>query len=239
MELSVIIPAKNEEKNIEGTIRSVHGYLTSRNISHEIIVATNNCTDKTDEIVDRLAKEFSQVIHIHPEKCHGKGCAVKQGLLTGTGQVRLFMDADNSTTIDNLERFKAEMAKGYDVVIASIALKGAKVMKGSEPAWRRIFGKMGNLYIQLFAVPGIWDTQRGFKVMTGEAADKIFSKVTIDGFGFDIEMLALARKFGYKIKELAIHWHNDPESNVGLNAYFQVLREALTVRWNLMTGRYK
>ena len=127
---------------------------------------------------------------------------------------------------------------GYDVVIGSIALKGSMVATGSEPVWRRLFGKMGNLFIQIMAVPGISDTQRGFKMVTAEAVDKIFPKAVIDRWGFDIEMLALARKFGYKIKEVPISWKNNPDSHVQLSAYFQVLLETVKIRWNLMTGKY-
>ena len=99
---------------------------------------------------------------------------------------------------------------------------------------------MGNLYIQILAVPGIKDTQRGFKLITAKAAQDIFSKMTVDRWGFDIEMLALARKFGYKIKEVPIDWKNDPNtaSHPRLSAYFEVLMETAKIRWNLITGKY-
>lgn len=238
MYLSVIIPAYNEEKNIEKTVRSIFGYLKSRNIEHEIIVVTDGSTDKTADIVRLLKTELSTLELIDLEKNIGKGFAVKTGMLKAKGDFRLFTDADNATTIDHIEKMMPYFEKGYGVVIASIALKESNVAVGSEPIWRRVFGKIGNLFIQIMAVPGIRDTQRGFKIFTAESAEKIFPKMTIERWGFDIEVLALARKFGFNIKEVPVNWKNAPESRVGLKAYFQVLMETIKIRWNLITGKY-
>ena len=238
MYLSVIIPAYNEEKNIEKTVRSVFGYLKSRNIEHEIIVVTDGSTDKTADIVRLLKTELSTLELIVLEKNMGKGFAVKTGMLKAKGDFRLFTDADNATTIDHIEKMMPYFEKGYGVAIASIALKESNVAVGSEPIWRRVFGKIGNLFIQIMAVPGIRDTQRGFKIFTAESAEKIFPKMTIERWGFDIEALALARKFNFNIKEVPVDWKNAPESHVGLKAYFQVLIETIKIRWNLWTGKY-
>lgn len=243
MELSVIIPAKNEEKNIGKTVEEVHSYLFQKNISHEIIVAENNSTDNTAEIVRSISRTVPEVKLLSLVMKSGKpskGFAVKEGMLKAAGDMRLFMDADNSTTIDNYEKAKPYFGQGYSVVIGSIGLKEANVASGSEPWWRKIFGKSGNLFIQMMVLPGIKDTQRGFKVFTAKAAEDIFSRVTILGWGFDIEVLALARKFGYKIKEMPIKWDNDPNtaSHPRLSAYFQVLTETVKIRWNLLTGKY-
>jgi dolichyl-phosphate beta-glucosyltransferase len=128
--------------------------------------------------------------------------------------------------------------KGFSVVIGSIAIKGHKVASGSEPLWRRLAGALGNLFIQIMVIPGIYDTQRGFKIMKAEVAEKVFPKLTVLGWGFDIELLALARKFGYKIKEVPVDWHNDPNSHVGLAAYKEVLLDTVRIRWNLIKGIY-
>jgi len=239
MYLSVIIPAKNEERHIASTVASVHEYLKAHNIDHEILVVTNNSTDKTGEIVNELHNSTIPAVRLldYP-KTGGKGFAVREGMLQAKGDFRLFMDADNSTSIDHVEKMMPYFEKGYGVVIGSIAVKGKKVAKGSEPFWRIIFGKMGNLFIQIMAVPGIHDTQRGFKIVTAQAAQDIFPRITIMHWGFDVEMLALARKFGHKIKEVPIDWHNDPNSRVGLKTYFEVLLETVKVRWNLITGKY-
>ena len=238
MYLSVIIPAYNEEKHIRTTIESIYRYLSNKNMEHEIMVVTDGSTDTTDDIVRSMfpATPTIQLLNYKPNK--GKGYAVCQGMLKAKGQYRLFTDADNATSIDHIEKMMPYFQDGYDVVIASIAVKGANVASGSEPAWRRLFGKAGNLFIQVVAVPGIHDTQRGFKIVTAKASESIFPKMTIDRWGFDVEMLALARKFGYKIKEVPITWKNDPNSHVKLNAYFQVLMETVKIRWNLLTNKY-
>ncbi|OGN09794.1 MAG: hypothetical protein A3C61_00105 [Candidatus Yanofskybacteria bacterium RIFCSPHIGHO2_02_FULL_39_10] len=239
MYLSVIIPAKNEEKHIQNTVTEVYKYLSGRSISHEIIVVSNASTDRTDEIVRGLSASMPTVKLVDINK-GGKGSAVKEGMLIAQGDFRLFMDADNATTIDHIEKMMPYFDQGYDVVIASIAVGGHQIASGSEPIWRVLFGKMGNIFIQIMAVPGIHDTQRGFKIVTAEAAKAIFPKITIPRWAFDVEMLALAMKFKYKIKEVPVNWKNDPNtsSHPRLLDYFKFLMETVKIRWNLMTGKY-
>jgi dolichyl-phosphate beta-glucosyltransferase len=128
--------------------------------------------------------------------------------------------------------------EGYEVVIGSRAIKGA-TLDPSEPWYRQIAGKMGNLFIQALVLPGIWDTQCGFKAFTEEAAQKIFTISTIPGWGFDVEILSLAKKMGYRIREVPIHWVNDTRSHVKTSAYLHVLWETLTIRWRLWRGEYE
>lgn len=242
MYISVIIPARNEESNIKNTVESIYSYLKAKGFSYEIIVVENNSKDRTVEIVNSMISEVPNLelyqLQVKPGK-PAKGYAVKMGMLKAKGDFRLITDADNSTSIDHLDKMMPYFDQGYDVVIGSIALKGAVVAGGSEPLWRRLFGKMGNLFIQIMAVPGIYDTQRGFKIYRGSTVDQIFPKMTIDGWGWDAESLALARKFKHKIKEVPINWKNDIlHSKVSLKAYFQVLMETVQVRWNLITGKY-
>jgi len=238
MYLSVIIPAHNEEDNIKTTVESIYNYLDGRTLTHEIIVVVNGSSDKTAEITQSLV-EIIPTLRIINLPIGGKGFAVKEGMKEASGDFQLFTDADNSTSIDHIEKMMPYFDQGFGVVIASIAAKGHKIEKGSEPFWRVLFGKMGNLFIRIMAVPGIYDTQRGFKIFTAKAASDIFPKITIAKWGFDVEALALARRFGYKIKEVAINWKNNPNSHVGLKAYVQVLFETMQVRWNLWTGKYK
>lgn len=239
MYLSVIIPAYKEEKVIESTLRSIDAYLKRQAYDYEIIVVVDGIKDKTADLVKHLESEIRGLRVIINQENHGKGYVVKQGMLEARGDFRVFTDADNSTSINHLEKMLPYFGQGYDVVIGSIAVAGHKVASGSEPLWRRLFGKMGNLFIQIMAVPGVRDTQRGFKVVTSKAAEDIFTRVTIARWGFDVEMLALARKFHYKIKEVPVDWKNNPDSHVGLNAYVEVLLDTVKVRWNLMTGLYK
>lgn len=242
MYLSVIIPAYKEQKHIQSTIESIYSYLTSKNVEHEIIVVTDGPGDNTKSIVDSMISSgsFSTLKHLDLPVNRGKGFAVRRAMLKAGGDYKLFTDADNATSIDHIERMMPFFSQGYDVVIGSIAVPGHTVASGSEPYWRRLFGKMGNLFIQVIAVPGIHDTQRGFKIITAKAAQDIFSRMIIDRWGFDIEMLALARKLGYKIKEAPVDWKNDPDSgsHPKLEAYFQVLTETMKIRLNLITGKY-
>ena len=240
MYLSVIIPTYNEEKHIAKTVKSIYKYLFEKNIEHEIIVVSDGSVDKTNDIVRSMFSSIPTIQLLDYKKNKGKGFAIRQGILKAKGQYRLFTDADNATTIDQIDKFMPLFNEGYEVVIASIGLKESKVSSGSEPLYRVLFGKMGNLFIQMMVLPGISDTQRGFKVVTAKAAQDIFSRLTINRWGFDIEMLALARKFGYKIKEVPVNWKNDPNSasHPRLLAYFQVLLETVRIKWNLMTGKY-
>lgn len=238
MQLSVIIPAYNEEKRIGSTLKSIDEYLRRQSYDYEILVVSDGSRDNTAGLVRGLEQEVVGLRLIDNKDNRGKGYVVKQGMLEAKGDLCLFTDADNSTSIDHLDKFLPYINEGYSVIIGSIGVSGHKVASGSEPGWRRILGKLGNLFIQIMAVPGIHDTQRGFKLFKAEAVNKIFPKLTITRWGFDIEVLALAKKFGYKIKEIPVDWKNDPNSKVGLRAYFQVLLETVKIRWNLIMGVY-
>lgn len=244
MYLSWIIPAHNEERSIEKSLREVDAYLRAKknldaSFQYEIILVNNGSGDKTQEIAERLQKEipnFSALVTNGP----GKGWAVKQGMLKSHGDIRLFSDADNSTSPDHWDRFAPFFVNGHEVVIGSRHYKdvpGAQQQVG-EPLIRRIAGQMGNLWIQALAVPGIWDTQAGFKAFTNKAAEDIFSRIRMNGFSFDIEVLALARRLGYKIGIVALDWKHNPDSRVTAKSYIQVLLDVLRIRWNLITNRY-
>lgn len=239
MYLSVIIPAYNEEKRIRGTLLSVDKYLSKQSYDYEIVVVDNNSKDRTAEIVQDLSSKIQNLRLIH-QLIQGKGNAVVRGMLDAQGDFRLFTDADNSTSIDQIEKMWPWLEQGYDVVIGSLAVPGAKIVQGSgEPWWRIVMGKLGNKWIQIFAVWGINDTQRGFKMFTVRAVQAIFPRLTIFGWGFDVEVLALAKKFKYKIKEIPVIWNNPPETRVNFWAYPQVLIQTVKVRWNLWTGKYR
>lgn len=238
MYLSVIIPAYKEEKRIGKTLLAVDEYLSKQKYEYEIIaVSDEGSPNKTVEVIKNFQKMVKNLRIIENEKNHGKGFVVRQGMLEASGDYRLFMDADNSTSVDQIEGFLPFFRDGYDVVIGSRAIKGAKV-NVHQPFYKELLGKLGNKVIQTVAVWGVHDTQAGFKCFSARAAEDIFSRMVIDRWGFDIEALALARKLGYKIKETSITWVDDPESHVKLSGYIEVLLETFKIRWNLITGKY-
>lgn len=239
LKLSVVIPAYNEEKRISSTLLDIDKYLKTQDYLYEIVVVSDGSTDNTAKVVNNLKPQVACLKLIDNKQNCGKGCVVKQGMLEAKGKYRLFMDADNSTTIDHLEKFWPYFDQNYDVVIGSIEVKGAKVEENA--AWyRRWLGRLSKYIIR--AVAGLWkirDTQRGFKLFTEQAAEKVFSKQTIMRWGFDIEVLVLAKKIGFKIKEVAVNWKNPGESKVSLTSYIKTFGELIKIKYNLITNKYK
>ena len=238
--LSVIIPAYNEAKQFSLTLIDIDKHLSgmeSLGQSYEIIVVNNNSTDATVEIVERFSHIIKNLKLINC-KVPGKGAAVKIGMLEAKGKIRIFTDADNSTSIDQFNKMIPYFEKGYGAVIGSRDIKGVKLVP-PQPWYKRLAGNIGNLIIQALLLPGIWDTQCGFKAFTEEAAKKIFSLIKIKRWGFDVEVLTLAKLFGYKIKEIPVVWVNNPFSRVKFMTYFQVLLEVFKIKWWTMTGKYK
>ncbi len=236
MLLSVVIPAYNEEKRIPATLQSLKEYFKDKDYEYEILVVVDGAKDNTAQVVKDA--DIPNLKLIDNKKNCGKGCVVRQGMLEAKGKYRLFMDADNATTIDHVEKLLPYFDKDYDVVIASVGVKGAEIVN-NEKFYKRIFGLGSNLIIRIVLVPGIKDTQRGFKIFTAKAAEDIFKRLTLDRWGFDFEALAVARKLGYKIKEVPVRWKNDPKSLVTLGAYVKTFIELMKVRINLWEGEYK
>lgn len=238
--LSVIIPAYNEEKRIVKTLKTISAYLEKRPYSYEILVVIDGAKDRTADVIKDVSIEIPNLRFIDRKKNKGKGYSVKEGMLAAKGKIRLFTDADNSTDISYFELMRPFFDNKYDVVISTRNPKDAKgaTQTVPQPWHKRMMGNLGNLYIQIMAVPGIWDTQNGFKAFRDYAAEKIFSLTRINRWAFDVEALALARKFGYKIGIIPIKWINDPKSHVSLLAYFKVLFDVAKIRWNLMQRKY-
>lgn len=246
--LSIIIPAYNESERLPLTLVDMDKRLAGVKYSYEIIVVNDGSTDNTAEIVKKMAAAVKNLKLIDNRVNQGKGGVVKQGMLLAKGEYRLFTDADNSVSIDHFDRMVpylsasggSDKSKGevYDVVIGSRAVKGSK-LEPPQPFYRQILGKVGNLQIQILNLPGIWDTQCGFKAFSEKAAEKIFSVSKINGWGFDIEALALARHFGYKIKEIPVLWINNTQSKVKLSAYLKTFVENVKIRWWITTGAYE
>lgn len=235
--LSVVIPAYNEEKRLPKTLRAVLAYLEQQNYSWEIAVVDDGSSDDTAAVVKAMSVVTPRVKLLQYGRNRGKGYAVRYGLLHTRGTYRLFMDADNSTTIDHAALFLPLFDMGFDVVIGSRDVAGAKIAV-HQAKWKEWLGDLGNIWIQLWAIPGIKDTQAGFKVLRASVVEKVVPTLTIDRWGFDVELLAVARHHGFKITERPIRWENDPNSKVGASAYFDVLREVMQVRINMWRGIY-
>lgn len=234
--LSVIIPAFNEAERLPSTLTDIDNYLSTSKYSYEIIVVDNSSTDSTPEIVKRFMHPI-KYLRLIECKVQGKGDAVRKGILDAKGQFILFTDADNSTSIKQFSKMIPYFQEEFDVVIGSRAIQGAK-LDPPQLWYRRFAGNIGNLFIQTLLLPGIWDTQCGFKAFTRATALKIFPLLKINKFGFDVEVLALARKFGYKIKEIPVVWVDKPFSRVKASDYFQVLLDVIKIRIWLMVNKY-
>lgn len=237
--LSVIIPAYNEERQIKVTLEAIYNYLSRQDYSWEAIVVSDGSFDKTVEMVSEFISNKPEFSLIANTLNHGKGFVVRQGMLQAQGDFRLFTDADNSTSIEQVEKFWFYLSEGYDIVIGSIEIPGAVINERAQ-WYRRFLGRYSKYLIRIVA--GLWkirDTQRGFKCFSAKSARDIFSRAKIDRFGFDIEVLALAKKMGYKIKEVPVVWNNPGNSTVHLSSYFQVLKDLFKIRWYLGTNKYK
>lgn len=238
--LSVIIPAYNEEKTISETLLSVDKYLSKQNYDYEILVEADGSKDKTVEVANNFKGMIRNLIVIDNQPNHGKGWVVRKAMLEAKGNYRLFMDADNATKIDYIERAWPFLKQGYDVAIGTRDPRDHKDAKQavSQPFLKRILGDMGNILIQVVLLWGIWDTQCGFKVFSAKAAQAVFSKMTIDRWGLDIEALALAKNMGFKIAIFPVYWINNPNSRVNLRGYLKTFVELFQIKLNLMTDKY-
>ena len=235
--LSIIIPAYNEAERLPITLVDMDKKLREKPWTYEILVVNDGSKDATADIVQKMAKTIKNLKLVDNTENKGKGGVVRQGMLLARGEYRLFMDADNSTTVDQFERMIPEFDTGAQVVIGSRAHKESK-LEPAQPIYRQIPGKMGNLFIQLLLLPGLWDTQCGFKAFTAEAAERVFVMSKIIGWGFDVEILALAKACGYVIREVPVRWVNDLSSRIGMSAYVQVLLETIKIRLWLWRGKY-
>jgi glycosyltransferase involved in cell wall biosynthesis len=236
--LSVIIPAYNEEKRIFKTLEVTCEYLSKQPYRWEVLIVVDGASDGTVVRVEEFAAGKEGVTYIDRRENRGKGYTVREGMLRATG---LFTDADNSTDIRHFDKMKPLFDSGYDVVICSRDSKDAPGARQAvpQPLFKRVLGNGGNLIIQAMAVPGVWDTQCGFKSFTAAAADRIFSISRIDRWGFDMEALALARRFKFRLGIVPAYWIDDGETHVKLSNYADAFVDAVRVRWGLMTGRYK
>ena len=239
MYLSVIIPAYNEEKRLPKTLEEIDKYLSKQNYDYEILAVNDGSKDKTVEVAKSLLLKIRNLKVTGYKVNQGKGYAVRFGMLEARGDYRIFTDADNSTSIDQIEKMWIEFKNGYDIIIGSRDVKGA-VLDPPQPFLRNvILGQSFKLFRKfIVGLWGIQDTQCGFKCFTKKAAENIFPKCKINRFAFDPEILIIAKKMSYKIKEIPVYWRNDPESKVKPKWMVNMAVDLLKIRWNLLKGIY-
>jgi glycosyltransferase involved in cell wall biosynthesis len=237
--LSVVIPAYNEGKKLPHTLPKMYDYLKQQSYDWEILVVSDGSKDNTAQVVRDLSSQIENLRLIDNKENNGKGYVVKQGMLAAKGEYRLFTDADNSTSIDHVERMWPEFKKGHDVVIGSRDIEGAKLAV-PQPFWRTMIGNTFNLMVQLMC--GLWgipDTQCGFKGFSEKAAVDIFSRTRVSRFAFDPEILVIAKKMDYKIKEVPVTWVNDKRSSVKFKSMMKMLIDLFEIRLNMIKGLYE
>ena len=235
--LSLVIPAYNEESRLPATLRSVSDALEAYGEPYEVLVVVNGSTDRTADVVKAAAKRDSN-IKLIVTPLAGKGRAVKIGITESSGDRIVFADADLSTPIEEVVALADRLNHKYQVVIASREGHGAH--RYSEPYTRHLMGRVFNLVVRMLAVPGIQDTQCGFKAFSRECARDVFRRQRIDGFGFDVELLFLARQRGYGILEVPVTWVYSDNTRVDkVRDTIRMFRDVLRVRLNAIRGTYR
>lgn len=234
--LSVIIPSYNEENRIKETLLDVHNTLSKQNFDYEIIVVNDGSKDKTSEVVKSVIKKIPKLSLIDNEKNHGKGWVVKQGILIAKGDIRLFMDADNSTRIVEVIKMLPYFGKGFDIVVGSRCIEGSNIAV-KQSKIRIFLGFVLRTTIHILIPVGVVDSQCGFKVFTEKSAKEIFPKQTIFGWVFDVEILSLARKHNLKIKEVPITWVNNTESHITFFGMLSMVLEIMKISFRFSFSR--
>jgi dolichyl-phosphate beta-glucosyltransferase len=235
--LSIVVPAYNEERRLPQTLPRIVEFLKAQDYPGEVIVVDDGSADTTASVVEGIALEAPMVKLIRNEH-RGKGYAVKTGVMAAQGDHVFLCDADLSMPIEEVANFLPPALEEYDVAIGSREVEGAR--RYDEPGLRHLMGRVFNTLVRLLAVRGFQDTQAGFKCFTREAAREVFPYQTMDGWGFDVEILFIAQKRGYRIVEVPINWYYMTNSRVSpVGDSIRMFREILQVRMNDWRGLYE
>ncbi|MBN1295976.1 glycosyltransferase family 2 protein [bacterium] len=239
-ELSIVIPAYNEESDIGRCIETVGAYFRRLNVLYEIIAVDDGSTDHTLSRIREISETDSRIRALTNGENKGKGYTVRHGVMASLGRFVLFTDVDLSTPIHEYERLKPFLDQGYDVAFGSRALAKSQ-LKIKQPWYRIYLGRLANRAIQLVvpALRGIRDTQCGFKLFAGDAARRIFPLQRIERWGFDFEILHIARKYGYRVVEVPVEWSHSGDSRIRMSDYPRTLHELVKVRMNEAKGLYE
>jgi dolichyl-phosphate beta-glucosyltransferase len=234
----VVVPAYNEEGRIGESLLKIRSYMEAAGWSFEIIVVDDGSRDRTADVVGRLAREDRRLALVVNERNLGKGGAVRRGVLASRGDAVLFSDADLSTPIEEFEKLLPWL-RTHGLVMASRSLPDSNVIV-HQPLYRELMGRVYNLFVQALLVRGFIDTQCGFKLMTRAAAVAIFGRARIRSFSFDVEMIVLARRLGYAVKEVPVCWVNSRASRVHpLADSVQMLLDLFRIKFYDLFGFYE
>lgn len=238
VDISVVVPAYNEESRLEPTVREIVAYFRGRESTVEILVVDDGSRDGTAALVRRLGATFPEVKLIRLPANAGKGYAVRAGVVNAHGRLVLFADADGATPIGEIERLEAAIAGGVDVAIGSraTATEGVRV---NARFHRRIMGRAFHYLVESLTVSGFQDTQCGFKLFRGDVAQDLFTRMRMKGFSFDVEVLLMAQRQGYSVAEVGVNWTHQPGSRVNLvTDSLRMARDLFIIRGNLIRGWY-
>ena len=234
--LSIIIPAHNEENRLPRTLEQVLAFLQQQNFESEVLVIENGSTDRTYEVAQGFTARHGNLRVIH-EQGRGKGLAVRRGMLEAHGRYRLMCDADLAMPVEEITKFLPSALQESDIAIASREAQGS--VRYNEPMFRHLGGRGINLVIRLLILPGLQDTQCGFKCFRAEVADDLFRRQTLTGWSFDIEILFIARRHGYRVREVPIDWYYQPESKVNaLRDALRMIADIFRIHANARRGLY-
>jgi dolichyl-phosphate beta-glucosyltransferase len=237
-ELSIVIPAYNEEARIAPTIREAVAYCRSRHRAFELMLVDDGSRDGTTAVGRRLAEDFPELRVIRLASNHGKGYAVRTGVINALGRMVLFADADGSTPISELERLEAAIDAGADLAVGSRELR-ADGVRVQAKLYRRLIGRTFHCMVELLADVDVTDTQCGFKLFRAAVAHDLFSRMVMNGFSFDVEVLVMAKRRGYRVAEVPINWTHQPGSKVRLTSdSVRMAIDLFRIRGHWLRGEY-
>jgi len=229
--LSIVIPCYNEQDRLPATVDAIKAYMSARGTDYELILSDDGSVDRTEDVIKGSMDGAANVHAVRLPRNRGKGRALAEGVAATRGDRVLLTDADMSTPIDELPKLEAKLDAGAGVAIASRAVKGSQIVI-HQPVYRVLMGKTFNLIVQAVLLPGLWDTQCGFKLFRGDLARSVFAELKTDGFGYDPEALYLAKRRGEKIAEVPVVWrHSAPTKVAPIRHSLDMFRDVVRTRF--------
>ncbi len=235
--LSIVVPAYNEERRLPHSLEQIHAFLQTQPYQAEVLIVENGSTDGTWQVIQTFVARYPGQMRGLRSPRKGKGLAVRLGMLAARGRYRFLADADLSMPITELPRFLPPRLPAFDIAIAT--REGPGAVRYGEPWHRHVMGRAFNLLVRALALPGLHDSQCGFKMFRGPVAEDVFRHARLEGMAFDVEVLFIARRRGYRIVEVPIPWYFDPDSRVHpIRDTLHMLRDLVRIRWNARQGVY-